>query len=295
MAAQAAARRGTDQDQRVAIVTGASSGIGRATARALAQRGMRVVLAARRADRLEALAEEIVRSDGQAVSVPGDITEPQTRRALVTTALERFGRLDILINNAGMAVAGTTEALSSEDIRAQFELNVFAALELTRLALPELRRRRGIAINVASLAGRVAMPPVGVYSATKFALAGWTEALRRELANSGVRVCLVNPGAVMTEFAPKSGLHPLLMLGSTSPERVARVIARLTRRPRRTVTVPVTLAPAVALARAFPSLVDAAYGFLGRTRPDIAYGRHPTLADAMTLDDPTAEAASPDR
>ncbi|MBF6590197.1 MAG: SDR family NAD(P)-dependent oxidoreductase [Ktedonobacterales bacterium] len=253
---------------RVAIITGASSGIGAATARALARQGYAVAINARRSERLAALAQDIATAGGQTLAIAGDITEAATRRALITATLERFGRLDVLINNAGMAITGTTETLSTDAIRAQFELNVLAPIELTRLALPELRRHRGVIINVVSLAAVVATPPVGIYSATKYALAGWTEALRRELLATGVRVCQVNPGPVTSEFVAVSGINPRLHIGAVTADRVARAIARLARRPRRLVTVPRVLGPVAGLARLFPAGVDAAYALAARVRPD---------------------------
>jgi NADP-dependent 3-hydroxy acid dehydrogenase YdfG len=191
----------------IAIVTGASSGIGEATARALALEGAAVVLVARRQDRLEALASDIERSGGTALAIAGDITERSSAEAAVEQTIARFGRIDILVNNAGVMIVGPVAEQSVEDWERMIDLNQKALLYVTKAALPHLKaaavsrpRRVADIVNVSSLAGRIASANFGVYSMTKFGLNGFTEALRQEMAPAHVRVGVLEPGAVKTEL-----------------------------------------------------------------------------------------------
>jgi NAD(P)-dependent dehydrogenase (short-subunit alcohol dehydrogenase family) len=180
-------------ENRMAIVTGASSGIGAATARLLARHGARLVLNARREDRLAELARE---TGGAAV--PGDVTDPAVRRRLVEACGEGP---DILVNNAGYGEPGPVETVPEEDWRRQFEVNLFAAGALVQLVLPSMRRRRaGRIVNLSSVAGKFGYPLFGWYCASKHALEGLSDALRLEVAPWGVHVVLVEPGPVETEF-----------------------------------------------------------------------------------------------
>ncbi len=178
---------------KVAVITGASAGIGAATARRFAKEGARLVLTARREDLLETLARE---TGGQAVA--GDITQPEVRRAVVDAA---GARVDILVNNAGYGQPGPVESVASDDARRQMEVNFFAAAELIRAVLPGMRKARaGRIVNVSSTAGLVGYPMFGWYCASKHALEGLSDALRLELAPFGIQVALVEPGPVRTEF-----------------------------------------------------------------------------------------------
>jgi short-subunit dehydrogenase len=257
------------RDSRVALITGASSGIGWATAEAAAERGLAVVLTARRTDRLESLARQITLNGGRAVTVAGDITNASLRQQVVDTAINTFGRLDILVNNAGLGKAGTIETMHEADARYLFEVNFFALLALTRLALPHIERQHGIIINVASIAARIAVPPLGIYSASKSAVAGFTESLRRELRHRHIAVCLVNPGPVYTEFGQVAGYDNTAVGFAVRPEAVARRIVRLFDHPRIAVTIPAWIGPISRLLEAMPGLVDWGYQFTARARPDL--------------------------
>jgi short-subunit dehydrogenase len=224
-----------DPRGRVALVTGASSGIGEATARALADAGHRVALCARRNDRLERLAAEITTRGGEAAAHPVDVTDGVAVQAVVDAVAARWGRLDVLINNAGRGLAATFEQTTAEELRALMELNVVAVLGATQAALPIMRRQgSGHIINVSSVVGRRAVPYRAAYSATKFALGALSEALRVELTGSGIAVTVVYPIGTDTEFhEAETQKVPWRPMGPVqSADRVARAILRCVRRPR---------------------------------------------------------------
>jgi NADP-dependent 3-hydroxy acid dehydrogenase YdfG len=190
-----------------ALVTGASSGIGAATARRLATDGASVVLVARRQDRLEALATEIEAGGGTALTVVADITERAQAEAAVRQTVERFGRLDILVNNAGLMLLGPVVNADIEEWDRMVAINVQGLLYTTHAALPHLLRAaedgpRNVAdvVNISSIAGRVAWNGYGVYNLTKFGVNGFTEALRQEITERHVRVGVLEPGGVDTEL-----------------------------------------------------------------------------------------------
>lgn len=187
-----------------AIVTGASSGIGRAIALELARQGARIVAVARRAERLAELAEEIGRLGGQIETVVGDITEDATRRAVVEASRARFGGLDILVNNAGVGAMGPFEKSDPQRARTVMEVNFFATIELTRLALPLMHEGTNpIIVNISSIVGLRGTPHNSEYSASKFAVQGFSESLRAELTHDAIDVLVVCPGTTQTEFFDK--------------------------------------------------------------------------------------------
>jgi NADP-dependent 3-hydroxy acid dehydrogenase YdfG len=191
----------------VALVTGASSGIGAATARRLAEHGASVALAARRGDRLEALAAEIDGSGGRALVLETDITNRAQAEAAVQRTIDGFGRLDTLVNNAGLMLLGPVVGADPEEWDRMIAVNVQGLLYTTRAALPHLLQAaeegpRGVAdiVNVSSIAGRVAWDGFGVYNLTKFGVNGFTESLRQEITRRHVRVGVIEPGGVATEL-----------------------------------------------------------------------------------------------
>lgn len=208
----------------VALVTGASSGIGAATARRLAREpGAELVLVARREDRLRALADEL----GGATVVAVDLVEPDSPARVAAAVEETHGRLDLLVNNAGAAWHATFAEAGYEGVRRHMELNFDAVVRLTEALLPLLRRSAPSAIvNVSSIAGRAARRTSGAYSASKFALAGWSDALAVEERAAGVHVGLVLPGFVATEGFPQRELvsSPRTRWIVSTPERVAEAI-----------------------------------------------------------------------
>jgi NADP-dependent 3-hydroxy acid dehydrogenase YdfG len=192
---------GEELQGRVVAITGASSGIGEATALACSQAGAAVALAARRLDRIEALAERITAGGGRAIAVQTDVGEEAEARAFVTRAHADLGRLDVLVNNAGVMLLGPIEQADTEEWRRMIHANVFGVLYCTHAALPLMREQgSGHIVNVSSVAGRFARAGSGVYNLTKFGVGAFSEALRQETVPSGIRVTTIEPGAVATEL-----------------------------------------------------------------------------------------------
>ncbi|MBG6185609.1 NADP-dependent 3-hydroxy acid dehydrogenase YdfG [Arthrobacter sp. CAN_A214] len=231
----------------IAIVTGASSGIGDATARRLAEHGATVAVVARRKDRLEALVNDIEAAGGTAFAVEADITQrPQSEQA-VNTVIERFGRLDILINNAGLMLLGPIVGADIEEWERMIDINQKGLLYMTNAALPHLLTAgedglRGVAdiVNISSIAGRQAWANYGVYNMTKFGVNGFTEALRQEVTQKYVRVGVLEPKAVATELVSHNSdtVKDMITAAKTIPEPlepqdIADSIAFMVTRPRR--------------------------------------------------------------
>ncbi len=272
--------------QQVALITGASSGIGAATAEAFARAGWAVAGVARRADLLSALAERVTAAGGTITTLTADVTIPADRDRIVSETAARFGRIDVLVNNAGRGSFASTLHQDEADVRYVFELNVMAPVLLTQRALPELLKTRGMIINIASVAGRIGLAALNIYNATKFALIGWSEATRRELGAQGVRVCIVDPGPVATEFESA--------IGGKEPSEyptprglpvkvVARRIVNLTRHPRREIVVPRIYRGAIALNRVAPGVIDWALA-RGRSRERRAQERQGARDSAMPVE-----------
>jgi NAD(P)-dependent dehydrogenase (short-subunit alcohol dehydrogenase family) len=233
----------------VVIVTGASSGIGLETALRLGRAGMVVVLAARRAAELAEVATRIEAAGGGAVVVPTDLRNTDHIAALVDRAAAVNGRIDALVNNAG--VGGAPSVLADDEIvDAMIDVNLRAPIRLMRAVVPIMRAQGGGAIvNIGSVAGEIGIG--GAYSATKFALRGMTDSVRRELAGTGIGVTLIEPGYIATPFNGRTGLP--------GPEIVAAAVERAIRRPRRRIVVPAKYRLAIPLAGALPALVDRLY------------------------------------
>ncbi len=184
-----------------AIVTGASSGIGKAIALELCRQGASVVITARREERLAEVMKEAEALEGKLVSVAGDISEAGVRARVLQCAVDQFGGLDFLINNAGVGTLGRFENATAERLRQVMEVNFFALVEMTRIALPQLKQgRQPMIVNVSSILGRRAVPHNSEYCASKFAVHGFSEAIRTELSAEGVDVLVVSPGTTETEF-----------------------------------------------------------------------------------------------
>ena len=250
---------------KVVIVTGASSGIGEATAREFGREGARVVLAARRLDRLEEIAKEIdtLGSGAETLVVQADLSRLEDIQSLIQRTMKRFGCIDVLVNNAGFGRLDWLEELDpKKDIEAQFDINVLGVVQTTRLALPVMiQQRSGHIINMGSIAGLIATPTYTIYAASKHAVHGFSEALRREVKPWGIHVSLIYPGGVTTEFAEHTGFKrktkattPKYLL--LSAEDVGRAVVQLVRRPRAMWIVPWMWTLLVLANRLFPSIMD---------------------------------------
>ncbi len=244
---------------KVAVVTGASSGIGEAAAWELASRGAAVVLAARAAEKLEALEREISSSEGLALAVKTDVSERDSVEALVERTVEAFGSLDILINNAGLGLSGRVAELRPEDLRHVFEVNTIGPLNCIQAALPHMGRG-GRIINVSSVIGKRSIPKVGGYCATKFALNALSDALRVEIADRGITVTSVYPGTTRTAFRENSrrtrderrGWRPK----GVTPEKVAEKIADAAEKGPREVYVTLPDRLYIMVTTLLPGLTD---------------------------------------
>ena len=213
---------------RVVLVTGASSGIGEATALELVQRGFTVYGAARRIDRMTGLAAHGVRTFEM------DVTDDASMTSGVERILREQGRIDVLVNNAGYGSYGALEDVPIEEARRQFEVNIFGLARLTQLVLPHMRgQRRGRIVNVSSIGGKFYEPLGSWYHATKFALEGLSESLRVELEPHGVHVVIIEPGPIRTEWGRISGESALLTSGDTAYAAQARQLAKVFERSDR--------------------------------------------------------------
>ncbi|HUR82361.1 MAG TPA: SDR family NAD(P)-dependent oxidoreductase [Thermoanaerobaculia bacterium] len=207
------------------VITGASSGIGRATALEMARRSANVVLAARRTERLEEVAAQCRALGVNAIAVTADVTKPEDCGRLIETA----GEVDVLVNNAGFAVFGAITGADPDVLREMMDTNYFGTVNCTRAVLPQmLARRRGTIVNVGSITGLMGFARMSGYCATKFAVTGFTEAVRSEVMGSGVKVALVCPGTTESEFFVKAekGKMPgaSRLMPAVKPERVARAV-----------------------------------------------------------------------
>lgn len=250
---------------RVVIVTGASSGIGEATARAFGRAGDRVALVARRADRLQQTAASLPDS----LVVPADLSKGEDIARVAAAVLARYGRIDVLVNNAGLGTYDWLERLPEEDIRTEVHVNLLAPILLTRAVLPAMQAQgHGVIVNVASVAGKISTPTMSIYNAAKFGLDGFSEALRREVRAQGIHVCVIYPGPVTgTEFGARrtrgAGLSAVsarfrrLPGLRTDTQTVARAIVGLADRPRPRLVIPCFYGVMVAVNMLLPALVDA--------------------------------------
>jgi short-subunit dehydrogenase len=258
---------GTGLAGQVVIVTGASSGIGRETALYFARERARLVLAARRQQRLQGLEREIQALGTEVLSVPTDVAQQDQVEAMVERALKRFGRVDILVNNAGVGLIALVEETSPEDMEMILRVNFLGAFYGIRAALPIMRRQgSGHIINISSFAGKRGIPLSGAYCASKFALIGLSESLRLELKGSGIKVSVICPVGTATEFfdvakdprGRKPGPKPPVQTAS----HVARAIIRCAVSPRPEVILYPPARLLVVLNALSPTLADWVIGIV---------------------------------
>jgi NADP-dependent 3-hydroxy acid dehydrogenase YdfG len=241
----------TNNQGRVAVVTGASSGIGEATARALAADGYRVALLARRLDRMTALAEEV---GNGSIAIAADVTDRESIVAAARRVRQELGGADVLVNNAGVMLLGPFGTEQRDDYRQMIEVNLLGAITATEVFLDQLRDgtedRGGDIVNLSSVAGRTARAGNGVYAATKWGLNGWSESLRQELLPD-VRVTLIEPGVVATELPnrithdeTRQGVQQLYDQAEVTAADIAEVVAFVLSRPRHLAINEVLVRPA---------------------------------------------------
>jgi short-subunit dehydrogenase len=249
---------------KVVLITGASSGFGEDAARLFAKEGCKVVLAARRLERLQALAEEIQASDGEAVAIPVDVSESAEIHLMVQTVLDLYGKIDILFNNAGFGAMDWFEKLSPQrQIETLVRVNLTGTMLVTHAVLPGmLERHSGHIINMASVAGLIASPLITTYSASKYGVRAFTDALRREVSPFGIQVSGIYPGPAATEFGThlseqrtREKINRLIDLHMTS-EYVASRVVDVARHPRRSLVIPWWFRVITTFDTLFPVIVD---------------------------------------
>lgn len=275
---------GSFADRRV-LITGASSGIGRETALTFARQGAAVALAARRRSLLDEVADEVGAAGGRALVVPTDVADPAAARQAVDTVRHAWGGVDVLVNSAGILIPAAVEELNAADLEAMLRVNVYGTLFMMQAVLPLMRRQeQGTIINIASLAGRRGVTPLGGYCASKFALVGLTEALRVELGGTNIHVGLVLPGVIDTPMA--EGYHQNASLPSwpeglnMPPQWVVAAVLLATRLRLREIAVPPGAATMELIGALAPGITDtlirwgtaAAQLMAGRPSPSDAPG-----------------------
>lgn len=271
--------------EQVIVITGASSGIGLATALAAADQGAKVVLAARSGETLDGIAREIMQGGGEALAVEADVGDRSQVDQIARVAIERFGRIDTWVNDAGISIYGRLDEIPDEDSRRMFDTNFWGVVYGSLVALPHLKANGGALINIGSEASEAALPLQGMYSASKHAVKGFTDALRIELEADGapVSVTLIQPTAVNTPYPEHAGNYlsqePKLPTPQLEPEKVASVILDAAVDPARDVKVGAMSKLNTATAKIAPSLADRMARLqIGRQQRDEApHSRHGVL------------------
>ena len=249
------------------VITGATSGIGREAALQFADAGARVVVAGRREERLKELVSEIEAKGGEALAVRADVADQSQVDHLIETAFEKFGRVDTLVNNAGVALAAKFETQTLEDFRRLMDVNFWGAVYACRAVVPRMKTQSGggVIINISSILGKRGMPFETAYCASKFALAGFSESLRVELMTESIDVVSVFPGAVETEIFESAANHTGLEMPTFLPKfpakEMARLIVRAARYPQPEIVMALDALAINAANKLVPSIVDMALGW----------------------------------
>jgi NAD(P)-dependent dehydrogenase (short-subunit alcohol dehydrogenase family) len=256
-------------EDKVVLVTGGSAGLGRVIAGQFAQAGAKIAIAALEADAVQAAAHEMRQQGADVLGIHADVTRQDQVDSLFGETLDRFGRLDVLVNNAGRSMRGKLLDTTPEQFRSLLELNLIAVVRCTRAALPHLLQRRGHVVNIGSLAAKSAARWVGAYPATKFAVAAYSQQLRLELGPEGLHVLLVCPGPIARDdprLYPLEGLEDLperarrpgagVKVGAISPEKLAKAILRACERRKPELVVPARARLVFAISQLWPSLGD---------------------------------------
>jgi NAD(P)-dependent dehydrogenase (short-subunit alcohol dehydrogenase family) len=250
-----------------AVITGATSGIGRETALEFARSGVNVVVAGRREERLQQLVSEIDSTGGHALGVVTDVAEQAQVEHLIESAVKRFGRIDTLVNNAGVAFAGRFDQMTLEDFRRVMDVNFWGAVYASKAAVPRMLEQRGggVIINVSSIFGKRGVPFQTAYCATKFALAGFSEALRTEVMSNGIDVSAIFPGAVETEIfesaSNQTGMEVPGFVPKFPAKAMAKIIVQTARFPQPEVVMALDAQAINFFNTVAPGLMDLALGW----------------------------------
>lgn len=254
-----------DLKNAVVVLTGASRGIGVNIARDLGKAGAHVILAARNAEKLEAVATQVVELGGKATCVPTDVSSPSDRKALLQAA-EAIGPIDVLINNAGIEYAISVMDHTAGEVEKQLAVNLHAPIELTRAVLPNMvKRGRGAIVQVSSMSGKSPTPYNAIYSATKYGLNGFTASLRIELEGTGVTAGVVCPSFVDTGMWRDSGATPPKMMKEVTGDSVAVAVRKVIDGQAEVLVTPNPVKPLLAIAQFFPDLQQTVLGWMGVT------------------------------
>lgn len=248
---------------KIVLITGASSGIGRAAAIEFAKNGANLVLLARRKEKLDQLAQELEQYNTQVFPISCDISDKSQVRSMSHKVLEKFGKIDILVNNAGFAIYGTVSEISIEDIESQMQTNYLGMVYCTKNFLPVLlEQNSGHIVNVASVAASFGLPGIASYCASKFAMLGFSEGLQHELHGTGVGVTVVSPIMVRTEFFDNASFEKMPKYSPTSlnAKTVAKAIFRAADSSRLEIIVPAVVRGAVWLKHTIPYLINPILG-----------------------------------
>jgi len=252
-----------DFKNKVIVITGASSGIGKASAIQFAKKGANIVLVARRKTKLEELEKELAKFNTETLVCACDVSDKLQVKNMAKTVLEKFQKIDILVNNAGFAILGSVDDLSIEDIEAQMATNYFGMVYCTKEFLPKMKEQnKGHIVNVASVAGSFGLPGIAPYCASKFAMLGFSEGLKHELSDTDIGVTVVSPIMVRTDFFDHPSFKNLPKYSPTSmdTETVAKAILRSANSPRLEIIVPPVVRVAVWAKHTFPYFINPILG-----------------------------------
>ena len=257
---------------KVIVITGASSGIGEASAEEFAKRGANIVLVARRKDKLEKVEKNLAKYSVKTMSIVCDVSEKEQVKQMVEKVLETFPQVDVLINNAGFVIYGKVEELSIEDVESQMKTNYFGTIYCTKLFLPYfLKQNSGHIVNVASVGGSFGVPGIATYCATKFALLGFSEGLYHELHETNVGVTVVSPIMVRTNLFDHPSFKNFTKHAtgtSLSAETVAKAIIKAADSPRLEIVVPSVVRIGIWFKQTFPFIVNPIIGNIFRKQLD---------------------------
>ena len=257
---------------KVIVITGASSGIGEASAEEFAKRGANIVLVARRKDKLEKVEKSLTKYPVKILSVICDVSEKEQVKQMVEKVLETFPQVDVLVNNAGFVIYGKVEELSIEDVESQMKTNYFGTIYCTKLFLPHfLKQNSGHIVNVASVGGSFGVPGIATYCATKFALLGFSEGLHHELHETNVGVTVVSPIMVRTNLFNHPSFKNFTKRAtgiSLSAETVAKAVIKAADSPRLEIVVPSVVRIGIWFKQTFPFIINPIIGNVFRKQLD---------------------------